>query len=52
MWQIIKQIARAGIPTEAAPEPDGAWRTEHEKIQQNILNILGRALCIRAVDAG
>lgn len=52
MWQIIKQIARAGIVTEAAPEPIDAWHTEREKIQQEIINILGRALCIRAVDAG
>ncbi len=52
MWQIIKQISRAGIPTETAPEPNDAWHTELEKIQQEILDILGRALCIRAVDAG
>lgn len=58
MWQIIKQIVRAGIPTEAAPETDVALHTEREniqqiqQIQQDILRILGRALCIRAVDAG
>lgn len=52
MWQIIRQIARTGIPTEAAPEPLDACRSECEKIQQEILKILGRALCIRAVDAG
>jgi len=56
MWQIIKQIARVGIATEAAPEPIDAWHTERQDIQQaiqqEILDILGRALCIRAVDAG
>jgi Ni,Fe-hydrogenase III small subunit len=56
MWQIIKQITRAGIATEAAPEPVESWHTERQDmqqaIQQEILSILGRALCIRAVDAG
>ena len=52
MWQILKQIVRAGIPTEAAPEADESWRTEREQIQAEILTILGRALCIREVDAG
>ncbi len=52
MWKILKQVVRTGIPTEVAPEPEDAWRTECQKIQADILRILGRALCIRAVDAG
>jgi Ni,Fe-hydrogenase III small subunit len=52
MWHLLKKIASAGIPTEAPPEPHDAWRTEREQIQTNLLEVLGRALCIRAVDAG
>jgi Ni,Fe-hydrogenase III small subunit len=52
MWKILKQVVRTGIPTEVAPEPEDAWRTESQKIHADILLILGRALCIRAVDAG
>ena len=52
MWLLLKQIAHAGIPTENAPEPNDAWRTERAQIQTEILQILGRALCIREVDAG
>ncbi len=52
MWQILKQVARAGMPTEAAPEPNDAWRTGHQQVQADLLAILGRALCIRQVDAG
>lgn len=52
MWQILKRIAHAGIATEAAPQPDGAWRSGQARLQSDILAILGRALCIRQVDAG
>lgn len=52
MWRLLKQIVHTGIPTEAAPEPNDAWRTERTQIQTDILHILGRALCIREVDAG
>lgn len=52
MWQLLKQIVHTGIPTEATPEPDDAWCTERTQIQADILRILGRALCIREVDAG
>ncbi|CAN7629920.1 NADH-quinone oxidoreductase subunit B family protein [Trinickia sp. LjRoot230] len=52
MWQLLKQIARTGTPDERAPESDDAWRTECQQIQQNILDVLGRALCIREIDAG
>jgi Ni,Fe-hydrogenase III small subunit len=52
MWLLLKQIARVGIPTEAAPATNDAWRTQREQLETEILHILGRALCIRAVDAG
>lgn len=52
MWQIVKQIARHGIRTEAAPDCDDAVRPEAERIQRELLAILGQALAIRAVDAG
>jgi len=52
MWNIIKQIARGGIATEAPPEGGDALRGETERIQRELLNILGQALTIRQVDAG
>lgn len=52
MYHIIKQIVQAGMPGEAAPACEDAWRTEREQIGADVLAILGRALCIRQVDAG
>jgi Ni,Fe-hydrogenase III small subunit len=52
MWKIIRQIARNGIRTEAAPESSDALRVEAERIQRKVLDILGQALAIRMVDAG
>lgn len=52
MYHIIKQIVQAGMPGEAAPEGEDAWRTEREQIGADVLAILGRALRIRQVDAG
>jgi len=52
MWKIARQIVRTGIRTEPAPQADAAARTEIERIGQDILEVLGRALTIRAVDAG
>jgi len=52
MWAIVKQIARAGICTEATPESSYALQLEAQRIQRDILDILGRALAIRQVDAG
>ena len=51
MLQILRQIARTGIKTEAAPGPadDGPGVA---RLQQDILRTLGRALAIRHVDAG
>ncbi|HEY6897267.1 MAG TPA: formate hydrogenlyase [Rhodocyclaceae bacterium] len=50
MWKILKQIARVGIATEAPPAI--ASDAEAAAIQQELLQILGRALTIREVDAG
>ena len=55
MWKILRQIGKAGIPSEpppfapaaAAGEPQGVQR-----IREEILDILGQALAIRQVDAG
>jgi len=52
MWNIIKQIARNGIRTEAAPVSSDSLRVETERIQRELLDILGQALAIRMVDAG
>ncbi len=53
MWQVLKHIARTGFPTEPAPAPATEWRSgEGQEIQQRILQVLGRALAIRQVDAG
>lgn len=52
MWKIVKQIARTGIRTEAMPGHDDGMRMEAGRIQQQILDILGKALTIRQVDAG
>jgi len=52
MWQILRQIAGTGIVTEPAPTECGARVTEAERIQRELLDILGQALAIREVDAG
>src|ERR1700687_2109812 len=52
MWLLLKQIVRTGIPTEVAPAANDTWRAQREQLQAEILHILGRALCIREVDAG
>ena len=52
MYQIIKQILRTGIKTEAPPQPDDALRVEIQNLQEQILRHVGSALAIRHVDAG
>jgi Ni,Fe-hydrogenase III small subunit len=52
MWNIVKQIARTGSPTEAPPHSSETLRVESERIQRELLEILGQALTIRQVDAG
>ena len=52
MWKIVRQIAAQGIRTEPTPECDDALRVEADRLQREVLGILGRALAIRVVDAG
>jgi Ni,Fe-hydrogenase III small subunit len=52
MWHVLKQIVRTGIVTEPVPEGIDADDTAIQRIQQDILDILGQALTIREVDAG
>jgi Ni,Fe-hydrogenase III small subunit len=51
MLKTLRQIASVGIVTEPAPRADAALRLR-EALQARILAVLGRALCVRAVDAG
>jgi Ni,Fe-hydrogenase III small subunit len=51
MLKTLQQIARIGIVTEPWPEADATLRLRAE-LQRRILAVLGRALCVRAVDAG
>jgi Ni,Fe-hydrogenase III small subunit len=51
MWKTLKQIGSVGIITEAPPTPADELRVR-EQLQGQILATLGRALCIRQVDAG
>ncbi|MEI7457501.1 MAG: formate hydrogenlyase [Nitrosomonadales bacterium] len=52
MYQIIRQIIKTGIKTEAAPQPDESLRVTPAHLQQQILDAFGGALSIRLVDAG
>lgn len=52
MYQIIKQILKTGIKTEAAPQSEEMMRLEPQRLQQQILKVFGHALNIRFVDAG
>lgn len=51
MLKTLRQIAEVGIASEPAPGPDESLR-QREALQARILAVLGRALCVRAVDAG
>ena len=51
MLKTLHQIARIGIVTEPPPAPDDGLRMR-EALERRILEVLGRALCIRQVDAG
>ena len=52
MYQLIKQIIKTGIKTEAPPQPDEAMRVQSQRLQEQILRVFGSALNIRHVDAG
>jgi Ni,Fe-hydrogenase III small subunit len=51
MLKTLRTIAGIRIVTEAAPAPDEALRVRN-RLERRILDTLGRALCIRHVDAG
>ncbi|MHB8722016.1 MAG: NADH-quinone oxidoreductase subunit B family protein [Steroidobacteraceae bacterium] len=51
MLKTLRQIGRIGIITESAPSIDDSLRLA-DVLQSQILAVMGRALCIRAVDAG
>jgi Ni,Fe-hydrogenase III small subunit len=51
MLKTLKQIARVGIVTEEPPPAEQGLRVR-EALERRILEVLGRALCIREVDAG
>jgi Ni,Fe-hydrogenase III small subunit len=52
MLFITRQIVRIGVLTEPAPQTIDEWQVGAERIQDDILLLLGRALTIRQVDAG
>jgi Ni,Fe-hydrogenase III small subunit len=51
MLEVLERIARGGVLTEPVPPPDEV-RRETERLQASLLEVMGRALCIRHVDAG
>ena len=51
MLRTLRTIAGIGIVTEPPPVSDEALR-RRDGLQRQILGVLGRALCIRHVDAG
>ena len=51
MLKTLRQITRVGIVTEDPPAAEQGLRVR-EALERRILEVLGRALCIREVDAG
>jgi Ni,Fe-hydrogenase III small subunit len=51
MLKTLYKIARTGLVTEVPPAADEDLRVR-EALEQGIRDVLGRALCIRQVDAG
>lgn len=51
MLKTLKYIARIGLVTEAPPTPDESLRSPN-MLHDEIWRVFGRALCLRAVDAG
>lgn len=51
MLRTLRTICRTGIASETPPTSDDSLRVS-ETLQNQIRDILGRALCIRHVDAG
>ena len=51
-WQLLKRMAGTRAPAQSLPQGGDDWRTESQQLHQQILDVLGRALCIRQIDAG
>jgi Ni,Fe-hydrogenase III small subunit len=51
MLKTLRQIISVGIISEPPPQPDEELRIR-DTLQANIRGVLGRALCIRHIDAG
>src|ERR1700736_7077986 len=51
MLKTLRQIASIGIVSEPAPQADESLRIR-DGLQDHIRAVLGRALCIRYIDAG
>ncbi len=51
MLKTLRRIASTGIVSEDPPDADAALRLRSD-LHERILSIVGRALCIRHVDAG
>lgn len=51
MLKTLRQIAAIGIVSEPPPEADESLRVR-AGLQEHIRSVIGRALCIRHVDAG
>ena len=52
IWKVVRQIAKAGIPSEVPPDIGAQAEGEVSRIQKELLDILGKALTIREVDTG
>lgn len=52
IWKIVHQIARTGLRSEPGPDIGADAQTQSARIHGELLDILGRALAIRQVDAG
>lgn len=51
MWKTLHKIGSIGIVTEPPPVSDDCLRIT-QSLQERIRDVMGRALCIRQVDAG
>lgn len=51
MLDVLDRIRRTGIVSEPLPAAEDVHR-EQERLQASLLVVLGRALCLRHVDAG
>jgi Ni,Fe-hydrogenase III small subunit len=51
MLKTLRKICEVGVISEAAPRPDELLRAR-AALDERIRSVLGRALCIRHVDAG